>query len=655
MSATAYLSAILSASILLGLFTIPDPVTEACENSMSELPTVRSPSAVSFVINEVLFAPSDTDAEFIEVLNLSDQPLPLASLTYADANQDFDPVLPSALSSSFRENAELASGGYLVLVRDSTAFATAFPDAPRPIASTAESMDRPASVLVVAPDDWEALNNGGDTVFIRDDSAVVSRVAYESSWADDDASTERIDPNGPALPFNFASSVRSIDNDNPSSTNAATPGTRNSVYAVDTTPPVIVAAEEQAARAGGRTVLRIFFSEGLDSTTVVPSAFRIGSAPRSVIASVNLRENLRDVDLALTLNHAPLSEISTTPDSGSNAPAHGASPFIRVRGVKDRIGNRMASDKYPLALQPPEASLRVTEIMFDPRSDDRDGWPDQTEYVEIENTTRFRVALRRTQLTGAPDEHGVPDVLATVETGDVLNPGKKAVMYAERGLPEAISSPLLALQQAFPEIDTTAGAWIAIPSSSLRLTNSGRSLLLNAADSAQLDSLTYDPDWHVSDVLSTDGVALERVSTTASSVEATNWTSSAHPDGGTPGAVNSVYLPPGAAPPKTTNEAHVHVAPSPFSIERDTATRIRYELDGPRSLRVEIYDAHGRPIRTVTKARRTAAQGELLWDGRDDDGRRVPVGIYVIWFEAVDADGGHVDVVKKTVVLARPL
>jgi hypothetical protein len=45
----------------------------------------------------------------------------------------------------------------------------------------------------------------------------------------------------------------------------------------------------------------------------------------------------------------------------------------------------------------------------------------------------------------------------------------------------------------------------------------------------------------------------------------------------------------------------------------------------------------------------------VLWDGLDDDGRRVPVGIYVIWFEAVDADGGRVDVAKKTVVLAKPL
>jgi hypothetical protein len=150
-------------------------------------------------------------------------------------------------------------------------------------------------------------------------------------------------------------------------------------------------------------------------------------------------------------------------------------------------------------------------------------------------------------------------------------------------------------------------------------------------------------------------VALERVSTGAPSDEASNWTSTAHPDGGTPGGVNSVSLAAEPNPVNAPNQANVHVSPSPFSIERDVATRIQYALDGPRSLRVEIYDAHGRPIRTLVSARRTAARGEVLWDGLDDDGRRVPVGIYVIWFEAVDADGGRVDVAKKTVVLAKPL
>jgi hypothetical protein len=654
MRLSATVSVSLLAVFLVGLSAVPDAVTfnrTGRVPSASDLPGVRATAPL--VINEILFAPADTDAEFIEILNRTDRAVPLHAFSYADANEDFDPVLPSTLPDSVRQHAALAPGGYLVLVRDSAAFAQAFPKVPAPITSDADRITAPAHVIVLVPDDWEGLNNGGDTVYLRNGESVVEQVEYDSDWADDDASTERIDPNGPARAFNFASSVRA-NNDRVDLENTATPGARNSVYHVDTTPPDLIAAEERPASENGDTVLRLVFSEGLDASTVTPDAFRVGSAPGSPIASVYLHDNLQVVDLTLASGHDPLAP-GESATGGNDAPPHGTSPLVQARGLADRMGNLLVSDEHPLALQPPGGSVPITEIMFDPRSDQHDGWADQTEYVEVENTGPMRVTLRGAALTGVPDEHGEADVLARAETGDVLDPGERAVFFAERGLPGGASSSLAALQRAFPEIDTTAGAWIAIPSSSLRLTNSGRSLVLRSAETRRLDSLAYDPDWHVSDLMSTDGVSLERVSIGAPSHLASNWTSTAHPDGGTPGAANSVSLPADAPPRQGPNEANVQVSPSPFSIERDVVTRIQYALDGPRSLRIEIYDAHGRPVRTLASAWRTAARGELLWDGLDDDGRRVPVGIYVIWFEAVDADGGRVDVAKKTVVLARPL
>jgi hypothetical protein len=47
--------------------------------------------------------------------------------------------------------------------------------------------------------------------------------------------------------------------------------------------------------------------------------------------------------------------------------------------------------------------------------------------------------------------------------------------------------------------------------------------------------------------------------------------------------------------------------------------------------------------------------GSLVWDGRGDDGARLRIGIYVILFEAVRAEGGTVARFKEPVVLARPL
>jgi hypothetical protein len=166
--------------------------------------------------------------------------------------------------------------------------------------------------------------------------------------------------------------------------------------------------------------------------------------------------------------------------------------------------------------------------------------------------------------------------------------------------------------------------------------------------------VTYDPDWHAPALADANGVALERISLTAPVQSPTNWTSSAAPAGGTPGRPNSVLVAPDAAP-----ERRLTVTPSPFSPDgdgRDDVTRIAFRLDtNIASARVRIYDAAGRHVRTLEQSRIVGRTGELLWDGRGEDGRSLRIGIYVVLFEALDAQGGHAITMKRPVVLARPL
>ena len=119
------------------------------------------------------------------------------------------------------------------------------------------------------------------------------------------------------------------------------------------------------------------------------------------------------------------------------------------------------------------------------------------------------------------------------------------------------------------------------------------------------------------------------------------------------GAPNDVSL----APPDDAPEAAgLRIQPDPFSIERDKATRIHYSLDDvPNLVRARIYDARGRQVRTLEEARLAGRSGELVWDGRDDAGDRVRIGPYVVFFEAVRAEGGTITQLKETVVVARPL
>jgi len=591
---------ILSILGLLLMHFCPKSILPAQSSSGTPYP----PGAL--IINEIHAAPDDTQAEFIEVLNRSDTLVPLTDVSYADGNEDFDPVLPSGRPDV---TSALAPGQYLVLVRDSVAAARAFP-------GLWETDD--ASV-VIAPPGWEGLNNGGDDVFIRIGTQISDRVTYESNLQRG-LSLERIDPNAPSAEFNFLPS-----------TDTASPGERNTRFDPDTEAPLMVFAEEISPSADGSERLEIFMSESVRTEGVDASAFQVQDRP---VREVTVSDDGRVIRV-----------VPTTKLSGASAGV-----TVRAVGLSDRTGNRRSADTVSVALQAKEGHLRITEIMYDPRTDAFDGWPDQTEYVEIANTSDRRLTLHRMVLTGASDEHGERDRLATVTRRLALAPGRYAVLYAAGDLPgDTQATRLSALHQAFPSSSDVDAVWFEESASSLRLRNSGRSILVRASTGTLLDSVRYDPGWHVSDLASTDGVSLSRISATASSNRAEAWTSSTHPDGGTPGSANEVML-----PPSPRSAAGVTVSPSPFSIQRDGATRIQYRLQEPAgTLRVRIFDAHGRPIRTLVNSRRSASTGEIIWDGRTDTGRVVRMGIYIVLFESVDIDGASIQTARVPVVVAR--
>jgi len=73
-------------------------------------------------------------------------------------------------------------------------------------------------------------------------------------------------------------------------------------------------------------------------------------------------------------------------------------------------------------------------------------------------------------------------------------------------------------------------------------------------------------------------------------------------------------------------ESAVVVAPNPFT----TSTRILYAATTPVSTRLSIYDVSGRCVRMLERGGSAAGQYQVEWDGRDDDGRAVPAGIYLV-------------------------
>jgi hypothetical protein len=83
--------------------------------------------------------------------------------------------------------------------------------------------------------------------------------------------------------------------------------------------------------------------------------------------------------------------------------------------------------------------------------------------------------------------------------------------------------------------------------------------------------------------------------------------------------------------------------PNPLRSE----ARIAYYLPRNGYVRLSVYDASGRLVRKLLEGTEEAGEGIEIWDGFDEQGRRLPAGVYMYRLEVEDR------VLSKKLLLAR--
>jgi hypothetical protein len=168
-----------------------------------------------------------------------------------------------------------------------------------------------------------------------------------------------------------------------------------------------------------------------------------------------------------------------------------------------------------------------------------------------------------------------------------------------------------------------------------------------------IDSVSFSPSWHNPNVTDNTGRSLEKINPALPSNIARNWTTCAQSIGGTPGKLNSVFT--STLPQKSK----LTITPNPFSPDgdgREDVVIIQYEVSlTVAMMRVRIYDAVGRKIRTLVNSEPSGAHGSIVWDGMDDDKQKARIGVYIVLLEAIDDRGGVVETAKGVVVVAAKL
>jgi hypothetical protein len=92
-----------------------------------------------------------------------------------------------------------------------------------------------------------------------------------------------------------------------------------------------------------------------------------------------------------------------------------------------------------------------------------------------------------------------------------------------------------------------------------------------------------------------------------------------------------------AAPPSGTATALIGARPNPFN----PATEIVFRLGQASQIELEVFDLRGRQVRSLARGDRAAGEHRIPFDGRDDSGRSLASGSYLVRLVTDTGVHGH--------------
>ncbi len=453
-------------------------------------------------------------------------------------------------------------------------------------------------------------NSGMQVQLINKNSDLVDVVNYEKSQhendfkADGGYALERIDIYNPASINNWSSSHAA---------DGGTPGLENSIagHNPDLEPPSV-----ENAFAKDSNTLSIRFSEPILKKQLIDTDYYDISDGISIDTVLFTEEGFITNQLMLKMT-APMTV--------------GKIYELKVSGIMDLSENILKSSRHHVAVcrTPFPDEVLINEVMFAPFSG-------EAEYVEIYNPTDVPFDLSKLKLTQKDNE-------GTWKTGFALS--EEPSLFLPKGY-SVITKNKEVLMQCYSINEQVVVEMSAMPT----LDNKKGNLALLTANAKVIDELHYDEKWHSTLLASTQGVALERLSSSAPTNEAGNWFSASSLNNyGTPGSVNSQQSPP------SVSTKGIKASPKIFTPDGDGTddfTTLQISEEHRKStLRIRIFNQRGILVKELASNVLIGSYATVRWDGSDDSGKRCPMGPYVAWVEILSPQG-KVTVEKIELVLS---
>ena len=436
----------------------------------------------SVVINEIMYAPTGSEPEWVELHNTTTDSLDIREWQVSDLSASGRVTLTST-------SVHIPSEGYLVVTDDSAALLDIHPGIPAPI------LNVPG---------LPAFNNSGDAVVLFDQrGALMDSVLYAPAWGGSGGkSLERVEPSGPSL-----DSTNWMSSTNPA---GSSPGLKNSVTRKDHDLSLSGMLFNPAFPVAGDTV--VVTAKVLNAGTTSALGF-----------SVELYE---DVNADSAANQSEL--LSNLSWFGTHLPSDSLDFSFELSPVENGERLLMAKVCYEtdedttnnirlmtLSVGVATGSVVINEIMYAPSSDG-------PEWIELLNALQDSVDIKNWRVGNRNIDNRYDLPLESVS----LAPGQLVVITKDSALLRSVYSSLIP-EQILQVASLPTFLW----------NNGGDAVVLSDQRGGLMDSLFYSTTWG-----GADGLSLERIDPQSPAPDSANWSSSVDSTGATPGRPNSLVV-----------------------------------------------------------------------------------------------------------------
>jgi len=300
--------------------------------------------------------------------------------------------------------------------------------------------------------------------------------------------------------------------------------------------------------------------------------------------------------------------------------------------IQDCSGNLLKKkDRYSFGVprEPEQNDVVINEILFNPL-------PYENDFVELYNNGEKIISLKGINIANGDLTSGIiNDYSQAFKRNRILTPGEYVVLTTDR---EALSKIYTSLN------------WVDVIECDLPSypDDEGMAILSNSNFDI-LDSLHYYETMHFQLLNTTEGVSLERINPSAKN-KINNWHSASTASGfGTPTHQNSQFY------EMNTVNRGFSISPEVFSPDNDgyfDLLNINLTFPNPDSyISIYIYDKFGGLVKTITENEILGSENNWIWDGTNENGKVMSVGVYIIYSRVINLDGSFNEE-KKLCVLA---